>query len=281
MGQNEPIIISNSRNNYTNTSSNEFKNNNLDSKEEEINLSNPLRKSKVQQIVFTTLTTNETKLVEQMVDLWNKVFSYSINPIKAYASKSNRKTLLDVLNNHFAGDLSEWQEYAKKVNSSQFLMGEKATKKNFKAIFSWLIEESTVESIQSGGYGVGDRKLDMDNIEENKEKQKKEVIHQAEKILEKQIKQSGKNKEFEDYVKNEQWQEDGDRYGIGQYFGAYMSPEQILHDEKYQAHYRMCLKQYIAKKYQGVNMTDIRKICMQRLKPQEEGKTLKFTLLKI
>ena len=177
--------------------------------------------------------------------------------------------MLNVLNNHFARDLSEWQEYAKKVNSSQFLMGEKETKKNFKAIFSWLIQENTVESIQSGGYGVGDRKLDMDNIEENKEKQKKEIIHQAEKILEKQIKQSGKNKEFEDYVKNKQWQEDGDKYGIGRYFGPNMLPSQLIYDSEYQAHYNMSLKQYIAKKYQGVNMTDIRKICMDRLQRKE------------
>ena len=265
LGQNEPIIVSNSRNNYTNTSSNELKNKYLYS-EEEIKFSKHTKESKALQ---TELTENETELVEQMVELWNKVFSYSLSPIKAYVSKNNRKTLLNVLNNHFAGDLSEWQEYAKKVNSSQFLMGEKATKKNFKAIFSWLIEESTIESIKSGGYGVGDRKLDMENIEENREKQKKEVIHQAEKMFEKQIKQTGKDKEFEEYIKREQWQEDGDKYGIGRYFGAYMSPNQILHDEKYQGHYQMCLKQYMAKKYQGMSMTDIRKICMDRLQRKE------------
>ena len=266
LGQNEPIIISNSRNNYTNTSSNEFKNNNLDSKEEEINSFNPLKESKAQQ---TTLTANQTKLVEQMVDLWNKVFSYSINPIKAYISKSNKKALFDILNNHFEGDLAYWQSYAKMVNSSQFLMGEKETKKNFKAIFSWLIQKSTIESIKSGGYGVGDRKLDMDNIEGNREKQKKEMIRQAENILEKQIKQSGEDKEFEDYMKKEQWQEDGDKYGIGRYFGPNMSPSKILYDSEYQAHYNMCLKQYIAKKYHGVSMTDIRKICMERLQKKE------------
>ena len=81
----------------------------------------------------------------------------------------------------------------------------------------------------------------------------------------KQIKQSGEDKEFEDYVKKEGWQEDGDKYGIEGYFGAYMSPGKMLYDSEYQAHYNMCLKQYIAKKYCGINMTEFREKLARKL----------------
>ena len=267
LDQNEPINRNNNRNIYTNTSSNVIESNYSVSREERINLAGNLKEEIVQQQV---LTPNENKLVKKIVEVWNKIFSYSISPIKAYMSKNNRKILLDVLKNHFAGNLSEWQEYAKKVNSSQFLMGEKKTKKNFKAVFSWLIQESTVESIKSGGYGVGDRRLDMDNISENKEKQRKEIVYRIEKTLEKQIKQSGQRKIFEEYVKKGQWQEDGDKYGISRYFGTYISPNKVLYDINYQAHYNMCLKEYVARKYHGVGMTGIRKMCIKTL--QEKGK---------
>ena len=62
--QNEPIIISNNRNNYTNISSNEFKNHYINFKEEGSKFFNDLKESRSQQ---TTLTTNETNLVEQMI----------------------------------------------------------------------------------------------------------------------------------------------------------------------------------------------------------------------
>ena len=261
LGQNEPIIISNIRTNYTNSPSNELKNHSLNCKREEINSSNPLKGSEAPQI---TLRNDEITLVKQMVYLWNKVFSYSINPIKAYLSKSNEMTLFHVLNNYFEGNLVYWQSYAKMVNSSKFLMGEKETKKNFKAIFSWLIQESTIESIKSGGYGVGDRLIDADNPEESKEKQKKEGIYQTEKILENKLKHTSLHVEFEKYLQKEQWQNDKDQYGISKYFGAYMSSHQVLYDDKYQAHYNMLLKEYMAKKYHGSSMTYLRKICSKK-----------------
>ena len=258
--QNEQMIIA-VEHNYTNTSSNRVENYPLGYRKKESTFSNTLEAEKLEKKLIEI---DKTKLAQQMVGVWNKIFSYSISPIKAYVSKSNNKIMIHILNKHFRGDLSKWEDYAKKVNSSQFLMGEKKTDKNFKAIFSWLIKESTIESITSGDYGVGDRKLDMDNIVENEKKKEKKMIHEADKMLEKHIKQFKQDKEFEMYIKRNQWQKDRDKYGISKYFGPNISPSNILYGSGYQAHYNMCLKQYVAKKYHGVNVTDIRKIYIEK-----------------
>jgi hypothetical protein len=110
---------------------------------------------------------NEKEIVNKMVYIWNKVFEYSISPIKAYSNKKNQEVLLNLYKTAFSGDLNNWREYACKINSSQFLMGEKKTKNNFKAVFSWLIKEETIEKIMNGEYGIGDRELDMNNVTKN------------------------------------------------------------------------------------------------------------------
>ena len=92
---------------------------------------------------------NEKEIVNKMVYIWNKVFEYSISPIKAYSNKKNQEVLLSLYKTEFNGDLNNWREYACKINSSQFLMGEKKTKNNFKAVFSWLIKEETIEKIMN------------------------------------------------------------------------------------------------------------------------------------
>lgn len=46
-------------------------------------------------------------------------------------------------------------------------MGEKETKKGFKAQFGWLIKYDVIDKILGGEYGVGDRTLDQDNISGN------------------------------------------------------------------------------------------------------------------
>ena len=64
-----------------------------------------------------------------MKEVWNQVFKYSANPIKAYVSEKNIDKLNNLLETKFDGDIEKWKEYGIKVNSSKFLMGEKETKK--------------------------------------------------------------------------------------------------------------------------------------------------------
>ena len=142
--ENQQIIIA--KNNYTNRSSN---------KESDMNLNNTLDE-KLEEI---QIDSNEKETINKMLYVWNKVFECSVSPIKAYSNQKNQRTLLYLYKNVFNSDLDNWREYALKVNGSQFLMGEKETRNNFKAVFSWLIKEETIEKIQNGEYGVGDREL--------------------------------------------------------------------------------------------------------------------------
>ena len=123
-----------------------------------------------------------------MVDLWNKVFEYSIDPIKAYRNKINDPKLVRIYKTIFNSDLDEWRKYAYKVNSSQFLMGEKQSKNNFKATFSWLIKEETIEKVLNGEYGVGDRELDEDSKSKYEEYKKEAKVKELESEVIERIK---------------------------------------------------------------------------------------------
>ena len=278
--QNEPIIISNNRNNYTNTSSNEFKNSYSDFKEEDINFSNSLKESKAQQ---TSLTTDKNKLVEQMVGLWNKVFSYSISPIKAYVSKYNRKKLYNVLDNFFAGDLSEWQEYAKKVNSSQFLMGEKETKKNFRATFSWLIKPETIEKIINDEYGVGDRELDMNNVDKNIEQKKNDIINKMDKkvaeFIKNNINEEKERIDFKEYVKNFAHDFDSDEYGIMTII-KHIPYFSLFETEEYKGVKENLFESYIMKKYIKITKIEARKKLSKRVDELVKKEKNKYLVIK-
>ena len=270
--QNEPINISNNRNNYTNISSNEFKKKHSNSKEEKINFSNVLKERKAQK---TKLTANETRLVEQMVDLWNEVFIYSLNPIKAYILKSNKKSLFDVLNNHFEGDLAYWQNYAKMVNSSQFLMGEKETKKNFKATFSWLIKPETIDKINAGEYGVGDRELDMNNISKNIEEKKEEVVNKMDKKISEYMKikinDKKEREEFIEYIKSASITED-DRYGILKNIIKQVPKNYILEREEYKEIKENLYESYVMKKHLSITKIGVREKIRNKIKKIIENK---------
>jgi Xaa-Pro aminopeptidase len=140
----------------------------MKAKKNDVELENTLK----EKIEENPINVNEKEIINKMVYIWNKVFEYSISPIKAYSNKKNQEVLLNLYKTAFSGDLNNWREYACKINSSQFLMGEKKTKNNFKAVFSWLIKEETIEKILNGEYGVGDRELDMKNVTKNIEEKK-------------------------------------------------------------------------------------------------------------
>ena len=250
--QNEQIIIT--KNNYTNRSS---------YKKNDVELKNALK----EKIEENLIKPNEKEIINKMVYIWNKVFEYSISPIKAYSNKKNQEVLLNLYKTAFKGDLNKWREYACKVNSSQFLMGEKKTKNNFKAVFSWLIKEDTIEKIMNGEYGVGDRELDMNNITKNMEEKKEEVVNKMDKKISEYIKlkidETKERREFEEYVKVNQAERKEDEYGILKAI-RHISHHSIFRTNEYEALRESVYESYIMKKYLGITKMEARKKIRER-----------------
>ena len=206
---------------------------------------------------------NEEQLgkVKEMKETWNKVFEYSISPIIAYANKKNTKVLYKLLEEKFEGNLDKWKEYAYKVNSSQFLMGEKKTKTGFKASFAWLIKEETVEKINAGEYGIGSRELDMNNLDKNiKEREyeiKTEAVKKVSDYLKNNIDKETEGQEFKEYLLNEKYEEDGDKYKVKNYmekvskyqmYGFYVTPSHFFYPNN-EKHKEKIFNSYLMSKY--------------------------------
>ena len=244
--ENEQIIIT--KNSYTNKSS--YKKNDAE-------LENALK----EKIEENCIKPNEKEIISKMLYIWNKVFEYSISPIKAYSNKKNQEVLLNLYKTAFSGDLNNWREYACKVNSSQFLMGEKKTKNNFKAVFSWLIKEETIEKIMNGEYGVGDRELDMNNVTKNIEEKKEEVVNKMDKKISEYIKlkidETTERKEFEQYVKVNQAERKEDEYGILKAI-RHISYHSIFKTNGYEVLRESLYESYIMKKYLGITKMEAR-----------------------
>jgi hypothetical protein len=244
--QNEQIIIT--KNNYTNKSS---------YKKYDVELENTLK----EKIEENYINSNEKEIINKMGYIWNKVFEYSISPIKAYSNKKNQEVLLNLYKTAFNGDLNNWREYACKVNSSQFLMGEKKTKNNFKAVFSWLIKEDTIQKIMNGEYGVGDRELDMNNVTKNIEEKKEEVVNKMDKKISEYIKlkidETKERREFEEYVKVNQAERKEDEYGILKAI-RHISYHSIFRTNGYEVLRESLYESYIMKKYWGLTKMEAR-----------------------
>ena len=259
--QNEQIIIT--KNNYTNRSS---------YKKNDVELKNALK----EKIEENLIKPNEKEIINKMVYIWNKVFEYSISPIKAYSNKKNQEVLLNLYKTAFKGDLNKWREYACKVNSSQFLMGEKKTKNNFKAVFSWLIKEDTIQKIMNGEYGVGDRELDMNNVTKNIEEKKEEVVNKMDKKISEYIKhkidEATEKREFEEYVKINQAERKEDEYGILRAI-RHISYHSIFRTNEYEVLRESLYESYIMKKYCGLTKIEARKRIRNKMKEMIEDKS--------
>ena len=248
LAQKEPIIISNTSNNYTNRSSNEEFYINLITSSDE----------KVEEI---KIDSNGKETINKMLYVWNKVFKCSVSPIKAYSNKKNQQTLLHLYKTAFNNDLDNWREYALAVNSSQFLMGEKETKNNFKAVFSWLIKEETIERIQQGEYGVGDRELDMNNVSKNIEVKKEELVSKMDKKISEYMKlnidDTKERKEFEEYVKTYKTEVIDDEYNI---LGVikHISYYSLFKISEYESLKESLYESYVMKKYLNITKVEAR-----------------------
>jgi hypothetical protein len=223
-------------------------------------------------------------ITHQMVELWNKVFEYSEEPIKAYANKRNGTILHNILKDHFEGDLDKWIKYAIKVNSSQFLMGEKKTRNSFKAVFSWLIKEDTIEKIKNGEYGIGDRELDnnrhkrreesnkkaarlqgiialQDKVSEKKEVIKNKIEEKMESYIKENMPDTIVKEEVLRYLEEREYAKDGDRYNLFKAIGRY-GVESIFGDKEswsYEYNLEEAIKVYISNKYACFDVVEYRK----------------------
>ena len=152
-------------------------------------------------------------------------------------------------------------------------MGEKETKNNFKAVFSWLIKEETIERIQQGEYGVGDRELDMNNVSKNIEEKKEEIINKMDKKISEYMKikinDKKEREEFKKYVKDASITED-DSYGILKNIIKQVPKSYILEREEYNGMKESLYESYVMKKYLGYTKLDIRKKMRARTREIEE-----------
>ena len=213
------------------------------------------------------------ELIIKMIDIWNEVFKCSLNPIKAYSNRTNEKKLFYIFKTYFLNDLDKWRKYAFKVNSSQFLMGEKKTKNNFKAVFSWLIKEETIEKILNGEYGVGDRELDINNISKNIEEKKKEIVNKMDKKISEYMKIKINDKEerekFTEYVRSASITED-DSYGVLKNIIKQVPKNYILEREEYKEIKENIYESYVMKKYLGYTKLNIREKMRESTKKIDE-----------
>jgi len=207
------------------------------------------------------IDSNKKETINKMLYVWNKVFECSVSPIKAYSSQKNQQTLLHLYKTAFNNDLDNWREYALAVNSSQFLMGEKETKNNFKAVFSWLIKEEIIERIQQGEYGVGDRELDMNNVSKNIEVKKEELVSKMDKKISEYMKlnidDTKERKEFDEYVKTYKTEVIDDEYGI---LGVikHISYYSLLKTSEYESLKESLYESYVMKKYLNITKVEAR-----------------------
>jgi hypothetical protein len=265
--QNEQMLIV-TKNNYTKNNSSK----------------NKISIKTVKEEDFPINFIKEENIVNQMLYLWNKVFESSVNPIRAYSNKKNQQTLFQLYKTVFNSDLNNWKEYALKVNSSQFLMGEKETRNNFKAIFSWLIKEETIEKIQNGEYGVGDRELDMNNVSKNIEEKKEEVVNKMDKKISEYIKlnidETKERKEFDEYVKTHKTEIKDDEYGV---LGMikHISYHSLFKISEYEVLKESLYESYVMKKYLNITKMEARKKIRNKMKEIIKDKGRKERILEI
>ena len=251
--QNEQMLIV-TKNNYTKNNSSENKIFVNLAKEEDVSINSK----------------KEGEIANQMLHKWNNIFEYSLRPIKAYSNKKIVASLNKAYKEIFNSSMDNWEEYAIKVNSSKFLMGEKVTKTNFKATFAWLSKLDTIQMILSGEYGVGDRKPDIDNLSDNLKTQKREIEDSiTEKItntISDGIDIKKEKKEFKEYLLTQARVDKygihktlGEKYNIGEYAdtGRFMRSIYSMFDTENKNTYDLFFEEYLLQRYGNTNKESV------------------------
>ena len=251
--QNEQMLIV-TKNNYTkNTSSND-----------------KLLLNKIKEEDISINSKKEEEIANQMINKWNNIFEYSLKPIKAYSNKKIVARLNKAYKEIFNSSMDNWEEYAIKVNSSKFLMGEKETKKDFKATFAWLSKLDTMQMILSGEYGVGDRKPDIDNLSDNLKAQRREIEDSiTEKItnsISDGIDIKKEKREFKEHLLTQAKVDQygihktlGEKYNIGEYAetGRFMHNIYSIFNTEYEHVYDLCFEEYLLQRYGNTNKESV------------------------
>jgi len=271
--ENKPIN-SNNRNNYTKESSYGKKVDNVYRRQEEDLKEVGMEVDGIRSMGIDNteqgFSVREQKCRE-LVSVWNEEFEYALRPIKGYVSKGVMKELDYIWVSIFLEDMEKWRRYARLVNSSKFLMGEKQTRNGFKAVFSWLVKKEVVLEILGGGYGVGDRELDRENIKKNIELKKGELcVHVSKKMMchvKGAIDEKREEQEFRTYIWNEKFLLDGDKYGVkGVLTGnAYINSKSLVLSSDNRGIYKDLYDSYITKKYVGVSRKEISNLIEKNL----------------
>jgi hypothetical protein len=251
--QNEQMLIV-TKNNYTKNNSSENKIFVNLAKEEDVSINSK----------------KEEEIANQMLHKWNNIFEYSLKPIKAYSNKKIVARLNKAYKEIFNSSMDNWEEYAIKVNSSKFLMGDKVTKTDFKATFAWLSKLDTIQMILSGEYGVGDRKPDIDNLSDNLKTQKREIEDSITEKIKNTISDGidikKEKKEFKEYLLTQAKVDKygihktlGEKYNIGEYadIGRFMRSIYSIFDTENKNTYDLFFEEYLLQRYGNTNKESV------------------------
>ena len=132
----------------------------------------------------TEISKYKSEISEKMLEVWKKVFIKDTKEINL--TPTRKKKLVNAWERSFERDISKWEQYCLKINSSKFLMGEK--KKGFKAMFDWLIGEGTIERVLAGEFDIGDRVPDIKQEEQEKKVQEQRLTFEQTKEQERVLK---------------------------------------------------------------------------------------------
>ena len=175
-GQNDQIIIRNTKKTTEKTSFTER------------DVENQNEKKDSTHIKADTLPIN---IPEEMLSIWNTIVEENKNQLSLDPLRT--RFLKKAFTDSFDGDMNQWKEYCYKITSSKFLMGEV---NDFKASLDWSLKFETIHRIKEGAYNQGTRAtgkdlvknssgsavLDFDEIIEH---ESKEAIDIRKKIIKK------------------------------------------------------------------------------------------------
>ncbi|CAO5675835.1 MAG: hypothetical protein HEEMFOPI_01164 [Holosporales bacterium] len=99
------------------------------------------------------LPSQNQKIIQEMLLLWNKYFS----KFPERLNKNLSKFLYAAFKNKFNSSLQEWELYLKRIESSNFLNSERFTLR-----LSWILKFETIDVIQKKGWGVKDIQRPID-----------------------------------------------------------------------------------------------------------------------
>ncbi len=136
-GQNDSILIRNTKRTTEKTSFTER------------DVENQNEKKDSTHIKADTLPIN---IPEEMLSIWNTIVEENKNQLSLDPLRT--RFLKKAFTDSFDGDMNQWKEYCYKITSSKFLMGEV---NNFKASLDWSLKFEKIHRIKEGAYNQGTR----------------------------------------------------------------------------------------------------------------------------